>query len=262
MWRRLFILASVAAFLAGCGGGTVSADGLREPTPSQATPAGPPFRTLSLDPIERAVSELSRLGTADEMSAREALAAIYKHAGYSAAARFYENTAHESQRKDLVLTPLMDIGGWGGGTRELEDAPHRVALRASDLISNGRYREAIAVAQAEIEDNGPTLELAVGWAYATLCLAMKTPADVSPEAREVAERLFLTSLEERVPRPIGIDSKADGYDVLARAFFFFGDKVSARTAAKLALDDLEKQGPSALQSMIGQRMRQLIERTE
>jgi hypothetical protein len=132
----------------------------------------------------------------------------------------------------------------------------------ADLISSGEYQQAVNVAQSEIEQNGSTLQLAVQWAHATLSLAIEAPQAVTPAAREVAIRVVLTSPEERVPRPIGVDSRADGYSLLARTFLIHGDRVSSRTAAKLALLDLRTQDPtSQFRVASEQRLLRIIEMT-
>lgn len=263
--KRSMILAVLAVLSLSCiAEDDVSAHAKAEP-PSNPEPGygepRPPFRSLSLDAIDSAVKASEALG-AGAYDTREDLGRLYRHSGYAGAASFFENTAREVKGEELVLTPGGDLGGWGGGEREMSGAAQQVARRVADLISSGAYQQAVDVARSEIERNGSTLQLAVQWAHATIALATETPQAVKPAAREVAIRVMLTSLEERVPRPIGVDSRADGYSLLARSFLIYGDRVSARTAARLALLDLQKQDPNSQFRIASEkRLTRIIEMT-
>jgi hypothetical protein len=77
----------------------------------------PPVRSLSLEAVDSAVKSSEELG--DTHAAREGLGGIYQQSGYSGAALFFENIAREVKGEELVLAPGGELGGWGGGEREM-----------------------------------------------------------------------------------------------------------------------------------------------
>ena len=218
-------------------------------------------RSLSPRPIDAAVQHVSALASSASEEHRRALVGIYEQAGYVGAAYFFDNTLPEKQGDEVVTTPPRG-GSWSGGPGEVDERAYGIAQRAAHLISEGKYRDALDLIHEEGEQNGMTMQLSMEWAHATLALAVEAPAEISSGAREVAVRLILTSLEERAPRPLGIELKAGGYSLLARAFLQQSDKLSARTAARLALVDLRGQPPSPWRTASEQRLREVIRRTQ
>lgn len=74
-------------------------------------------------------------------------------------------------------------------------------------------------------------------------------------------RVVLTGVEEQFPLPIGMTSRASGYALLAKSFWIAGDRISAHTAASLALQDLKSgEHPDWSQKSV-ELMRELLEDT-
>ncbi|HVF58577.1 MAG TPA: hypothetical protein VNJ70_02000 [Thermoanaerobaculia bacterium] len=237
------------------------------PSPEEeAPPPDPPaeFRRLTLAPIPGAPDLVTALlDKSESFETRRRLVELYERAAYLGAARFFENSIRELGGQAPLLEKVRNPVAWSATERDLEERPLEVARRVSRLLSQSRYTEAVQAAQREIEENGSTLQVAVQWSYAVLWQAMASPDQVSPEALEVAIRVFLTSLEEKVPNAVEIDSKAKGYGHLARVFFRLGDTISSRAAAKLALEHLAVTDTSPeWDKFAAQRLQELLREIE
>lgn len=256
---KALVLAMVLCCLSCSDGNSLSARATSKTSAEQPAAIQPGSR-LTLNPIDAAVEHLQALQNESDENARAALVSVYTDHGYAGAARFFRNTMREYASGEVGVEPPV-AARWVGGDREVADVPRDVARRAADMTSAGNYRAAIDIAASEIEEHGSTMQLAAEWAHATLALSIEASEAVSPRAFEVAIRLLLTGLEEQAPRPRGVMSKADGYGLLARAFLVRGDRVSARTAAKLAMSDLRTEEVSESRNTAEQLLRSIIERT-
>lgn len=239
--------------------------GLLPTAGEEIPPPDPPreFRRLTVAPISGAPELVSTLlKDPGSTTARHHLVGLYEDAAYLGAARFFGNTLRELEGKTLVTTPVRNPVAWSA-TGDLADRPLEVARRVNQLLSEARYTEAVLEAHRDIEEHGSTLQVAVQWAYAVIYTVLVSEEQGTPEALEVAIRIFLTSLEEKVPQPLGVHNKASGYDTLARFFFRLGDTISSRTAAKLALEHLAVTDTSPeWDKFAAQRLQELLREIE
>jgi hypothetical protein len=194
------------------------------------------FRDLVPTPIPEAVQVLQDLqagsGSAEE---RLQLAQVYRSAGFYGASRFFENSAHVSRGEPLDLSPVETPIAWAAHEDDLTDRATQVATEVVHLTQAGHYAEAADRAKQYLEANGASLQVVVQWADATLWATLADAGQVSAEAQEAALRIFMTSLEEKVPHPLGTVSRAGGYSGLSDVFFVLGDHVSALTAAAIGI---------------------------
>ncbi len=224
--------------------------------PSRVAPADPPteFRVLQCQPLPLAPEALKDVWAEPAREGpRRQLAEIYTRNGYLGAARFFDDTVRELRREPPVTQPVQTGIAWSYTGRDRSPAGTRVAAEVARLVSDGEYDAAVQLAQAEVEASGPTARGAVQWAYAVVSKGTVAPSGISPEVSEAAVRLLLTSLLERVPLPAGVDCAASGFELLSTVFAGVGDNVSAVTAARLALRDVEDPGTPYPESDSGWR---------
>lgn len=235
-------------------------------TESALPPVAPPrapkeFRRLTLAPLSGAAALIEGV-TRDPRSVepRKQLMELYRGAGYTGAAFFFENTIRVLEDRPLLTAGVQSDIGWSASDRDLTDQPRQLARSVAELMSQARYVEAIEKAQRDIQEHGSTLQVAVQWSHAVLREAVVEPREVTAGALEVAIRVFLTSLEEKVPMAVGVDSRAGGYAELAKAFARVGDSVSCRVAAKLALFHLHlKDDSPEWDTFAAERLRAMLQ---
>jgi len=188
----------------------------------------PDFRDISVHPLATAVAALARIGRDQgDLEARDDVASTYRAAGYHTAALFFESSTALLRHEKLRLAWAPTRVAWAARPEETSERTLAAGREVSLLIEGGRYEAAVRRASEDLESQGVTLRLSVEWADAVLWSALSKPESVSLDAFEVAQRIFLTSLEESVPRPLGVSSTAAGYARLSDTFFVRGDRVSA-----------------------------------
>lgn len=213
---------------------------------SQGRPTPPPpreFRVLGVRPLTGAVRILRQLrDTPSDTQLRRALAKEYSSAGFVGAASFFDNTARTLRGEPLVFEPVSNQIAWEASKRDLSSDVNKVSLGIARLASHGHYDDALRMAREETAEHGGSLQVVVQWADVVVSQAMFESKPVSLETLEPAIRVFVTSLLERVPRPIGVDSIATGFEMLSNLFLALNDKPSSLTAARLALHALRDSG--------------------
>lgn len=194
------------------------------------------FKSFDTRPLAAATDALRVLLTnPTDRQARVKLAEAYSTAGFAGAALFFEDTLLEMENKGLAFAPPGNAIAWAATKRDVSAQVIQVAGEIEGLAAHGDYDGALAKAVSDIEENGKSLQVAVEWANVVVLMAMADPTLVRPERLEPALRLLLTSLFEKIPRPLAVDSTATGFETLSNLFLSLGDKHSATTAARLAL---------------------------
>lgn len=198
------------------------------------------FRNLDLQPLQIAAGALRTLrGKPNDRQVRSTLVKVYSNTGFLGASRFFENTLRDLDNGELAFGPVETDVAWAASERDLSAQVTQVAIEIEMLAGRGDFDGALRKATIDIEENGESLQVAVEWADVVISMTMFDPDSVPPETLEPAMRLFLTSLLEKVPRPIGIDSTATGFEKISNLFFALGDKPSSLTAARFALNALQ-----------------------
>lgn len=193
-------------------------------------------RWLEITPIPDAVPLLRRmLERPAAAEVRSELARLYRARGYYGAARFFENTARLLEGEALLTQAVQSPVAWLANADDLSDRPRRVADEVARLALSGDFGAAIERAEKDIAEYGPSLDVVVEWADAVLMEAFEPRATVSDEAMEIALRILMTSIDEKVEKPHTFSSRAGGYANLSGVFFGLGDDASSVTAAILAL---------------------------
>lgn len=264
MKRTSCNLIAVALACLACGCQNAQGDNT---APRVEAPPDPPseFRTLGLQPLESAAELLEQLrGTSGgEGGARRQLAKTYQAAGFAGAARFLDNTLRLQAGEPLITTPVQTLIGFAVLERDVDGSALAVARAAHSQLLALDYDAAIGLLEDDIQWYGPSQRTVVQWSEAILRKAMATPDRVRSEKLEVALRLLLTSLEEKVLRAEGIDRRETGYELLATVCYRLEDYASARTAAMLALDGLAVQEDSpAWDKASRERLEGLLEALE
>ncbi len=200
----------------------------REPGPE------PPaeIRRLLRTPMPEAADILSALSTKRGASQdRLHLAELYKKAGYDEAARFFENSARVAQGQKLDQSPVKTAIAWVLARGDVTGSNMEVTREIGELDLQGKYEEAVDLAERELARNGPSQQVVVQWASAVVWKLVAKPSSVSSTNREEAMRILLTSFGEHVTRPIDALPRAQGYARLSSVFLALGDDISALTAA-------------------------------
>lgn len=241
----LFVMALLVLSLAACsprrGGqeGSSSDIPVRPPVgdtvPQKLSePPNPPseFRYLSPDPLPNAVKVLGEIEDAGRAVAMRAqLAVIYHDAGFYGASRFFQNSSRVASGKPINLSPVESPIGWASPKSDVAGWSLDKARAVHRLVLEGKYPEAAALAKKDLGFEPGSAYLVVEWADATLWETLAKPKSVGLEALEPALRIYLTSMEEQVTRPLGMQSRAGGYGILTGVFLRRGDRYSSLTAA-------------------------------
>jgi hypothetical protein len=202
-------------------------------------PAPEEFRVLRIGAFSPAIEALSSLQTqGSHKTARLKLVAAYREAGFLGASRFFENTVRVLEGKSLLYGPVNTKIAWAAAESEAGPATSEAAFQVFREASQGDIEAALAMAESELEESY-SLQMSVEWAFAVVSMVILSPNEVAPEKLEPALRIFLTSLLERVPKPLGVDSPTTGFETLANCFLAVGDDASSLTAARLALHALD-----------------------
>lgn len=232
---------------------------------ASSQPRTPPtpleFRVLRPTPILEAVALLPALAEGDSaLSERAHLAEVYRKEGFIVASRFFDNTLRMARSETLDISPVVSSIAWSGNADYASERPLEVATEVVHLTQAGRYREAVAVAKRELEEEGLSLQVVVQWADAVLWQARLDRESVGLEALEAALRIEMTSVEVGVPRPLGLVSRSGVYARLSDVFLALDDRLSSLTAGVISLALLEESSESQLDDPGPFARRQLCDR--
>ncbi len=199
------------------------------------------LRVLRPEVLADAAEVLTRLSSAPFVeSAREELSQIYANNGYEGAARFFDHTVREMRGEPVQYQPATTGIAWSASARDLNGEADAIAKQMAHLVSLGKYEAAIQHAAQEMESDQPSLAVSIQWADSVVSRCIRNPTLLSENEIEMAVRVFLTSLFERAPRPVGVPTTASGFEKLSNLFIRLGDWPSALTASRLALDSLRE----------------------
>jgi hypothetical protein len=191
------------------------------------------FIVPSLAPMAAAAADLESLRVSSvNRENRERIAKWYDDAHYLGAGRFFTNTIRAADGRALLVSTIENEYGWGLTGRDLDPDRYRLGEEAAHLFFAARSADAAVLARREFQTRGPSFYAAVVWSRAVLDSVLQDRRAIpSTLDVEVAVRMYLTSLEEKIPTT---DDQTGGFDVLAKLFAARGDVLSFETASALA----------------------------
>jgi len=230
-----------------------------KPGSSELPPAPDEFRRLWPTPIAEAIPLLESLRSrSPELEAREQLSDLYQDAGFVAAARFFRNTVELANDQPVDASPVESSIAWEATQYDLSEDATTAAKKINTLLQSWQVDQAMSQVEDELQRR-PSLQLVVEWSDAALMQVRVDKQEVSEEALEAALRIFITSLDEKVPLPLSV-GRSDGYKTLSDVFLSLDDPYSALTAAVMALEI--DQGSSEWESLGTISKKQLCERAQ